>query len=308
MSEAVETAPEVQARPQLGRLAERVARYDRATSLLIALVMLVAIIVLWLAAALWSSFGRGARAAAVEVKLLDVAEWGDGEEGVSGNEPELGEGLLTAQDPVMADEVTDANVAEDADLAATVVSAVENDEMASFDEPDLRGGSPGIGRRGRPGGTGKKGSGDGGSTVPRALRWVINYTQAQTLESYARLLDYFGIEIGVMRGGERMTYVTGFSKPTPTTRKGSAGEDRLYFTWKDAARRRADAQLLQKAQVLTDNAVLVQFFPAPLEETLAQLEKAFKGKDAKQIRQTRFGVRRAGDGYEFYVIDQTLVN
>lgn len=307
MSVVSEHEPEEDLAPrEFGELASRVFRFDRVTSLMLSLLLFVGILFIWLTAAWMSTISWRTTNEAVEVKLLEVAEWGDGEEGVAGNEPELGEGMRGAEEQILAEDVPVTDYADPADLASDVISAIQ-DNPTDFLEPVPQGGSPGIGMGGRPGGTGKRGSGDGGSTAPRSLRWSINYTATQTLDSYARLLDYFGIELGVMRGGERMTYVSGFSKGTPIVTKGGPTEDRLYFVWKDAGRRQADQKLLDKAKVSTANAVVVQFFPTKLEDQLASLEKSYKGRDAKDIRQTRFGVRRAGDTFEFYVIDQSYV-
>jgi hypothetical protein len=306
---SVVSEPEPELKPEkreFGELANRVFRFDRVTSLMLSMILFIGILVAWLAIAWLSTIQWKQTNEAVEVKLMEVAEWGDGEEGVAGNEPELGEGMRGAEEQILAEDVPVTDFADPAELASDVISAIQ-DNPTDFLEPVPQGGSPGIGKGGRPGGTGKRGSGDGGSTAPRSLRWSINYTASQTIDSYARLLDFFGIEIGVMRGGERMTYVSGFSKGTPIVKKGGSNEDRLYFVWKDAGRRQADQKLLDKAKVSTANAVVVQFFPTQLEEQLASLEKSFKGRDAKDIRQTRFGVRRAGDSLEFYVIDQSYV-
>ncbi|MFO0944765.1 MAG: hypothetical protein U1D30_02280 [Planctomycetota bacterium] len=195
---------------------------------------------------------------------------------------------------------------EVAEVMSNVLDAIAQNE-ADYLDPSRQEGQRAAGRGGSPGGTGKKGTGEGSSTLPRALRWSINYTNTQTLASYARLLDYFKIELGVARGAERIVYVSNFSRGSPIIQRGGATEERLYFLWKDAGRRKADMDLLAKAKVPTDNATIVQFFPAGLEDQLAKLERDFKGKEPKEIRQTRFGVRRKGDGFEFYVIDQSYI-
>ncbi len=51
--------------------------------------------------------------------------------------------------------------------------------------------------------------------------------------------------------------------------------------------------------------MVLQFFPAELENRLAYMELQYQGRKAKDIRRTRFGVRVAGKGFEFYVMEQS---
>ncbi len=48
----------------------------------------------------------------------------------------------------------------------------------------------------------------------------------------------------------------------------------------------------------------MKILPAAVEAKLAALERTAAGADIDNVRKTRFGIRAAGDGYEFYVIQQ----
>jgi hypothetical protein len=152
---------------------------------------------------------------------------------------------------------------------------------------------------------GEGGPGTGG--VPRAMRWRIQFDQT-TLDSYARQLDFFKIELAAVRSG-RIEYASNVSQPTPTRRGMRINEDekRLYFSWESGTLKKFDTQLLTKAGVpITSDAVIVQFFPPQVEGQLAALEQQRAGKrDLKTIRRTYFAVRpRANGGYEFVVVGQ----
>jgi hypothetical protein len=136
-----------------------------------------------------------------------------------------------------------------------------------------RGGAVASGRRASKLGTGGPGfgfgPGDGG--VAREQRWSIVYNPGQTLEEYARQLDGLGVELAVIEGEKLLTYVSGFSSPTPTKRTGSGqGDDRLYFLWQGRGRKASDVALLHKAGIDVGEGVVLQFYPKAVEALLAQ--------------------------------------
>jgi hypothetical protein len=183
---------------------------------------------------------------------------------------------------------------------------------ASLAEVDLgaampRGGPVASGRRASKLGTGGPGlgfgPGDGG--VAREQRWSIIYNPGQTQEEYARQLDGLGVELAVISGPNQLTYVSNFSSPTPTHRVGTGqGDDRLYFLWQGRGRKASDVALLQKAGIDVGEGVVLQFYPKPVEELLAQLEVRYRGRQPSEIRVTRFGVVPQGDAYGFEVLAQ----
>jgi hypothetical protein len=289
---------------ELKKLSHKVHRFDAVFSFLSALI-LVAFGVLALLGASWlSDFVWKPAPPAIKVDVVAFPESeGDGEEGMSGDNPELGEGN---QDSPDVESPADESVAADQSGVPSVMSQVLDaigESGADLPPPVLLKGVRGSGRGGAPGGTGLRGAGEGSGHRPRALRWSIAYG-AQSPEAYAQQLDHFGIELGVVRGG-KITYVSNFSKGKPSVQQGAGDEKRLYFSWTDPARRAADAALLKKANIPTEGAAVVQFFPGKLENELARLEKEYQGKDPAQIDQTRFAVRRTAQGYEFYVVSQS---
>lgn len=291
--------------PDLKRIRREVFRFDAVVSLLIALLLAAGLVLVvlglaWLSDQVWKP-----PPAPIEVGMFRLE--GDGlEEGMAGDNPELGEGNEVAPDVLSPGE--ESLAFDQSGIPSTLSSVLDAAGQAAgdLDAPVLQSGPQGSGRGGLPGGTGLRGAGEGGGgTLPRALRWSIGYTGGQSLESYAQQLDFFGIELGVVRGG-RVQYVSGLSKGKPNVRQGSGEERRLYFLWKEPARRQADVALLRKAGVAVEGATIAHFYSPALEDQLARLEKEFQGKDAAEITQTRFGIRRSANGFEFYVVGQTL--
>jgi hypothetical protein len=169
------------------------------------------------------------------------------------------------------------------------------------------GGPVASGRRASKLGTGGPGlgigPGDGG--IPAEQRWSIVYNPGQTIDEYARQLDALGVELAVVSGQDRLTYVSRFSAPTPSTRNGSGqGDNRLYFLWQGRGRKASDVALLRKAGIEVGEGVVIQFYPKAVELQLAQLEVRYRGRQPSEIRFTRFSVEPRGDGYGFTVLAQ----
>lgn len=298
------TAPPI---PEFKRLTRKVARFDAVVAVFSSLSLMLAIGAVFLGAAWLSNAVWNPPRTPIKLDMVaGLAEGEAGEEGMAGENPELGEGDASAPDSVSA---LDENLAnESSGIASTLTSVLDavGQGEGVLDAPLMQSGFQGSGTGGLPGGSGLRGAGEGGGgAIPRALRWSIVFGGNQSIDNYAQILDFFKIELGVIKSGDRATYISGFSTAKPAIDKGRAAENRLFFQWREPARKEADMQLLRRAGVSTDNATVVQFFPADLEEKLAALEKSYRGKDAKEIAQTRFGVRPSADGYEFYVLNQT---
>jgi len=137
-------------------------------------------------------------------------------------------------------------------------------------------------------------------------RWEIQFAQGINVETYARQLDFFGIELGVLGGADEVLYLSKLSQQQPDQRTGPASEDdRLYMTWQRGTLRDADLQLLARAEVAAGGKVLALFYPREVEQKLAQLEiEHAEEHKADQIRKTVFGIRPDGDDFEFYVLEQ----
>jgi hypothetical protein len=141
--------------------------------------------------------------------------------------------------------------------------------------------------------------------IPRSERWQIQYPSAN-LKQYARILDYFKVELGVIGGGRKQVEYAGNLAAKPTKRTGPPDkEERLYMTWRTGEMKEADAQLLTQAGVNTSGAIQIQFIPRETENLLAAAEqKAMGNRKLKEVVKTVFGVRPKGSGFEFFVVDQ----
>lgn len=298
--------------PALGSLAKKIFRFDSVLSLLAAMLVIVGIAVLFLGSAwvsnqVWSS-GPPIVPAAEFVNLGPPRD--AGEEGVSGDDPAGGDGTGDVEDPGDA-APGEENLAFDATGVANVMSSIVDavgDQGADLDAPVLTSGRRSRGKGGGGGGTGKRGTGlgGGGASEPNE-RWTVIYNEQQTIDMYARQLDFFGIELGVVRGTS-LTSVSAMSARKATVKANAAHDNRLYFQWRDIGRRKADAELLKnKAGINVDNANIVHFYPKRVEDMMTALEKQYKGRDAKDIRLTTFAVRKQGQGFEMYVVAQSYL-
>ena len=138
-----------------------------------------------------------------------------------------------------------------------------------------------------------------------ARNWELRFLKGNTKDKYARQLDFFGIELAVVMPGNKLVYVRKFSKPKPENHTGPADQEkRCYLTWRNGDLSRADVELLSRAGVSPGDRVVLKILPADVEAKLAKLEKDYAGDDAGNVSKTQFGIRAAGDGYEFYVAEQ----
>jgi hypothetical protein len=145
---------------------------------------------------------------------------------------------------------------------------------------------------------------EGNKPFPLHKRWEIRFPKGFTVNEYAKWLDFFEIELGVL-GANEVTYLSHLAQEKPDTRRGKSKDDfRLYLTWRSGNMRKADAELLKRAGVPPARHVL-QFYPDKLEKALLQLEHDYRDRAAEAIAKTRFGIRNTDDGFEFYVIEQT---
>jgi hypothetical protein len=135
--------------------------------------------------------------------------------------------------------------------------------------------------------------------------WELHFSRGTAKEKYARELDFFGIELAVVQPGNKLLYVSSFSRKKVQTRVGPADQEkRCYLTWREGDLSRADAELLSRAGISSEDHVVLKILPPKVEAALVALERASAGGSLDGVRKTRFGIRPAGDGYEFYVMEQ----
>ncbi len=256
----------------------RVSPYDRVLSMVLAAVLLVGAAVLILLA-LWLTSRLFLGQAAVPVVLEQIG---------SSDSP------LSDQRDLDSPELDQTDLVEPqmTERLAAVADAVAS-QSAMF-------GDPSPGEAASPGG-------GGGMRGGTERRWELTFMQGNTLETYARQLDFFKIELGVLEPGNRVAYAYNLAKAKPDTRIGPAdAEKRYYLTWRGGELVEADRQLLARAGIESQGRVILKFLPPEVEAQLAQLEKVHAGGEVDRLRRTRFGIGPHGSGYRFRVIDQAF--
>jgi hypothetical protein len=289
------------------------SRHDRVASFLLAVTLGAILTVGWLGIVFVATQAYSGR---VSSPLEIVEVYGGG-----GGSPEGEEGRTESIDVPGAEaglrasnNEADASEFEEPSLQATPGAMLEaaTDAGSSLAEVDLgpampSGGQVAGGRRASRVGTGRPGfgfgPGDGG--VRREERWSILYNPGQTLDEYARQLDFFRVELATINGPDTLVYASNFSANPPNVRVGAGrSDDRLYFAWQGRGRKASDVDLLRKAGVDVGDKPILQFYPKAVEETLARLEVGYRGRQPIEIRVTRFRVVPTGGGYGFEVVDQ----
>jgi hypothetical protein len=143
----------------------------------------------------------------------------------------------------------------------------------------------------------------GGDLIPRWQRWEVGF-DGTTLDSYAKQLEFFGIELGAIGGGQPTIDYAFFQRGKLQNRSvpSTTEDERLYFIWQGGKFKEQDRALLQRAGVNTTGRVMCQFYPPAIENQLAVLEKeALGARELKNVRKTIFSVRPAGRNFEFFV-------
>lgn len=269
-----------------------VSTYDRAASMLIALIVLASFFVLLLFL-LWltnRAFRRPESYTTVTAGLSGHSDQAFG----AGHELE----------PPGAEELADLKTPELSDTFEDVQKAITS-QMATLDilddATDLSGPGRGPGDN-RPLGPGDERSPD---VIPRSQRWEVRFAGTR-LELYAKQLDHFGIELAAVGQSGTVDYAFALSKNTPNRKSGKAeAEKRMYMTWRGGKLKEADRTLLSMAGISTNDRITMQFYPVSTERKLATTELLYAdGRTIEEIRKTVFGVRSVGAGYEFHVINQ----
>lgn len=274
----------------------QVSRYDQVSSMLIALLVLVGVVVS-LMLIVWLTTRIFLGQAAVPVELVEL---GEGEGLVAGGmelEGPIEEviGMETELDEPAVRET----LAAIADAVGAQAALLEDPALTDEMNAGRGGGSRGQGRV--PGfGTGS------GSGVAR--RWEVRFIEGNTVQTYARQLDYFKIELGVVMPGNQMHYAHNLAKPRPDTRLGPPDQKRYYLTWLDGDLVEAEHELLSRAGIQSRGRIVVKYLTPQLESQLYNMEKrraAGVNEKPEDVRKTWFRVITQGDGYAFEVADQS---
>jgi hypothetical protein len=132
--------------------------------------------------------------------------------------------------------------------------------------------------------------------------------QTDNIDQYARQLDFFQIELGVLTPENKITYAFRLTKSKPDSRvvdKPYVNERRFYVWRRQSNGEQEDRELLNRAGIEPGEHVILKFLPRRLEQNLTFLERTYRGADLREIEKTRFGVKEAdGNGFQFYVLEQ----
>ncbi len=282
----------------------KVTRYDRASAFMLAVVGALFVGVLAVLS-VWYARRVPPPSELVPLEMLEVSggyEDGNPEDtwNLESPEPEDPSASLVEQETeqVAVQDVLE-NVVELSDQATEHLEQVIADSTAN------------SGKRGSATGTGGRplGMGPGMGGMPREQRWYIRFADDYSLDAYAKQLDFFGIELGVLEPEGRLVYVSDLSgKPKKRTADSGKNEKRLYMTWQSGERRAADIKLLKRAGVPANRQSLIfHFYPKKTEQMLATLEFNYQKKAPQEIRRTYFLAKKQGNGYAFEVTRQSLL-
>lgn len=266
--------------------------YERAASMVLALLLLIGLIVLILLIT-WLTMQIFVKQTAVPVELEEIGA-GEGPSG-GGSGQEL--------EPPPPEEVPFEPPVDD---PLMLIDEIIADRAPELTDPLFAQKKPtGFGRGEGTGIGDGKGPGRGG----RPRNWEVLFPAGNTLQTYAKQLDFFKIELGVLMPDNKVIYAYNFSKPKPDARTGTVdAEKRYYLTWRRGRDKlaAADRELLARAGVPTEGRIILKFLPPPLEAQLLALEKArAKERAQTKVRKTVFQLRSEPNGYAFYVAEQT---
>lgn len=280
----------------------RVTRYDRVSSGMIAVVLGLILTVIGVVA-WWYTTRPAPEPVLVPLEILATGGYEDGspDETLHVESPE--EEIPNAS-PV-EEQIDDLQIEEALDTVVELSDrATEQMEQIVADDPQS-GGTPGSmqGTGGRPLGVG----GGPGGGVPAEQRWFVRFAEDGSLDIYARQLDAFGIELGIIfpsRG--ELTYLSNLSRNPPSQRtvQTGANEQRLYMTWQGGQRKDADVKLIQRAGIDPTGGIIFHFYPRETEQLLARLEQSYANRSPREIRRTYFVVVPQGNSFTFAVTRQ----
>lgn len=142
--------------------------------------------------------------------------------------------------------------------------------------------------------------------VPRWERWKIRFEPRSPVD-FAHWLDHFGIRVGVLGRDNKVHVAWNFSKGSLEI---ESAEPKTYNMWgqtipADGPMPKLTQDLARKAGTMQRGPIALLFYPNEVEARLYTLEKEKnKFDDPNKIRETVFTVVEDGDGFKFIVVDQ----
>lgn len=288
----------------VGRTALLPSLYDKVVSLMTSLLIVVGLLVFCMFVA-WLGAQYVARPLAMSPYLIADGGVTDGK-----TDDSMRLDAPFWQDIYRETDLAEPEFASQAEVVeALVIRAVDVADELPIDLLTVTGESGGTRQSGsgdRPGaGDGPGQPGETLAKIPPEDRWEIRFREGLTLAEYARQLDFFQIELGVVREND-LVVVTNLAQETPISSTVSKAERRewLVYVWKSGRLREADRQLIQKGGVVVGTSRIVQIYPASTEAILLARERAFRNTPAHRIKKTVFEAVEAGGGYDFQVVEQ----
>lgn len=274
-------------RPEKAAAGLKVSSYDRTSSLLIAMLLLVGAAVIGVVIVFFSNRIQRALPA---IPVTAVAPF---------DSAAPAEGDLA--DVAPGDENAPEDAVEDLEsLLEQVTLAATNDAVLMSNEGAL---ASATAVKGDPRGAGGSGTGRGPSREPRR---EIRF-EPQSMRQYADWFDKAGLELGVLGTDNLVYYASKLSTPTPIVRTGSPEEDkRLYFNSTGGPLYPLDRQLAKKAGIADKGQWILQFCSPATQQKLLALEKVkADGRPTSDISRTVFRVvKGASDSFDFEVEEQ----
>lgn len=278
-------------RPERAAAGLRVSAYDRSSSLLIALLLMVGMTTFGLAVVFFSSRMQRTPPA---IPVTPVSPFNDS----AANNPQANNLLPGVEN---APEVLEKNLESLLDqlsIAATSDAVLMAEDMTA--ENDQNAGAS----KGDPRGKGISGNGMGKGREPR--REIL--FEPESFDQYAKWFDEVGLEIAVLGADNVVYYASKVSTPNPVVRTGDPSTDaRLYFNSAGGPLYPLDRRLAEKAAILKHGELILEFCSPELQNKLLALEKEAAGdRPAGDIALTVFKVVKRGAKYDFEVSEQRL--
>jgi hypothetical protein len=300
----------------------RVSAYDRVSSWLVSLLVMTSVVV---GSLLLIYFAR--RLATIEVAVpvtpvtLPSGGGGGGDSRMgTGGDAELPEfaGSQESSEPLLQNTLDTI-----AGAVAQTKPLLFNDQIDADVAPSVaqdyidtrRPGTTGSGGgRGTGFGTGTgsgrgpgSGEGTGGGIGRREPEREIRFEPENLLE-YARYLDYFKIELGVLGQDNKIYYAYNLSQRVPSVREGSpADEQRLYMNSARGRFAALDRRLAQRASIMDRGQIILQFYPEETQTILYGLEREraqSADRQPEEILRTVYRVTHTGNRFEFAIDEQ----
>jgi len=261
--------------------------YDRVSSLLVSLLVMVGVIVLGLVIVFFARrlyLSQVVRPIGISDPRPDNAAKGFKQD----MEPPGLEDAPDLIDPQLQDTLN--TITESLNASSAILS----DEV--IDNPGDVGKGSGFGDS-RASGAG----GEGGQEPAREIRF-----KPSNPAEYAKYLDHFKIELAVLGRDNKVYYAYNLIKSKPDTRVGDPLKDnRLWMNSAGSPSAALDKQLVQKAGIAGRGSIILQFYPPETQAILFKLEEQKAGrKPIDQIKRTVYRVARQGNGFAFSVESQ----